>query len=71
MLSEIIKLLEEQGALSLKEIARQLHADISAVEGMLELLENKGRIERLDTKCSRCKGCVEVKREDALLFKVP
>jgi hypothetical protein len=39
------------------------------MEGMLDLLKNKGRIEQLDTKCSNCKGCVEVKREDALIFR--
>lgn len=71
MLSQILKLLGEQGTLSLKEIAVQLHADISAVEGMLDMLVAKGRIERIETKCSLCKGCAEVKREDALLFKIP
>jgi len=39
------------------------------MQGMLETLEAKGRIERLDTKCSNCKGCIEVKPEDAAIFR--
>ncbi|QHI68296.1 FeoC-like transcriptional regulator [Tichowtungia aerotolerans] len=70
MLTEILKLLEERGAMSLKEIAQHFHSEIAAMEGMLGTLEKKGRIERLSTKCSKCKGCVEVRREDALIFKV-
>ncbi len=69
MLSEIIKLLQTNGPMSLKELSIHFQAELSAMEGMLDMLESKGRIQRLDTKCSKCKGCVEVKREDALIFK--
>jgi len=69
MLSEIIKRLVERGPMSLAELARHFKSDISAMEGMLEMLEAKGRIERLDTKCSKCKGCVDVKPEDAAIFQ--
>ena len=69
MLTEIMNLLKERGPMSLAEIARHFQSDISAVEGMLELLERKGRITRLNTKCSNCKGCVEVRSEDAAIFK--
>ena len=55
--------------MSLAEIARALGSETAAVEGMLEMLEAKGRIQLLNTKCSNCKGCIEVKREDALIFK--
>jgi predicted ArsR family transcriptional regulator len=70
MLSEILNLLKERGPMSLKELALHFQCDVPAMEGMLDLLKNKGRIEQLDTQCSRCKGCVEVKPEDALIFKV-
>lgn len=70
MLTEIIKLLEERGMMSLKELATHFHSELTAMEGMLETLEAKGRIVRIETKCSRCKGCIEVKREDALIFQV-
>lgn len=70
MLTEIIKLLKERGPMSLAELARHFQTDVPAMQGMLELLEKKGRIQRLETKCSRCKGCVEVKPEDAAVFKV-
>ncbi len=70
MLTQIIQLLKERGPMSLAELARHFQSDISAMEGMLAVLETKGRIGRLDTKCSKCKGCVEVKPEDAAIFKV-
>jgi DNA-binding MarR family transcriptional regulator len=69
MLTEIIKLLKERGPMSLAELARHFQTEVPAMEGMLETLERKGRIQRLDTKCSRCKGCVEVKPEDAAIFQ--
>ncbi len=69
MLSEIIKLLKERESMTLAEIARHFHSEIPAVEGMLDTLVRKERIQLLDTKCSHCKGCVEVKREDALIYK--
>lgn len=70
MLTEIIKLLKERGPMSLAELARHFQTDTPALQGMLELLERKGRIQSLETKCSRCKGCVEVKPEDAAIFQL-
>lgn len=69
MLTEILKCLRANGPMSVAEMARHFQADVSAMEGMLAVLETKGRIERLDTKCSKCKGCVEVKPEDAAIYK--
>jgi len=69
MLTEIIKLLKERGPMSLAELARHFQTDVPAMEGMLEILERKGRIQRMETKCSRCKGCAEVKPEDAAIFQ--
>jgi len=69
MLTEIIKLLKERGPMSLAELARHFQTDVPAMEGMLEILERKGRIQSLETKCSRCKGCAEVKPEDAAIFQ--
>lgn len=69
MLTEIIKLLKERGPMSLAELARHFQTGVSAMEGMVETLERKGRIQRMETKCSRCKGCVEVKPEDAAIFQ--
>lgn len=70
MLTEILNLLKERGPMSLAEIARHFQSEVPAMEGMLETLVRKGRIKPLDTKCSSCKGCIEVKPEDAALFKV-
>ncbi len=69
MLTEILNLLKERGAMSLKELALHFQTEIPAMEGMLDLLKAKGRIELLDIKCSQCKGCVEVKPEDAAVFQ--
>jgi len=69
MLTEIIKLLKERGPMSLAELARHFQSEVSTMEGMVATLERKGRIQRLETKCSRCKGCVEVKPEDAAIFQ--
>lgn len=69
MLTEIIKLLKERGPMSLAELARHFQMETPAMEGMLEILERKGRIQRLESKCSRCKGCVDVKPEDAAVFQ--
>jgi len=55
--------------MSLAEISLHFQTDVSAMEGMLNTLEAKGRIERLDTKCAKCKGCVDVKPEDAAIFQ--
>ncbi len=70
MLTEILNVLKERGPMSLAEISRHFQLDVSAMEGMLQLLEHKGRIELLDTKCSKCKGCVEVNPEDATIFQL-
>lgn len=70
MLTEILSLLSENGPMSLKELAVHFRVDLSAMEGMLETLEQKKRISRIETKCAKCKGCVEVKREDAMIFRV-
>lgn len=69
MLSEILKLLKERGAMSLGELSLHFRTEPAAMEGMLDILRAKGRIELIETKCSKCKGCVEVKRADALLFR--
>ncbi|MBC8206851.1 MAG: MarR family transcriptional regulator [Kiritimatiellaeota bacterium] len=69
MLSDILNLLKERGPMSLAEIARHFRSEVTAMEGMLETLERKGRIQRLDTQCSKCKGCIDVTPEDAAIFQ--
>ena len=69
MLTEIIKLLKERGPMSLADLSRHFQTDVPVMKGMLEILERKQRIQRLETKCSRCKGCIEMKPEDAAIFQ--
>ena len=70
MLSNIIKLLKERGPMSLGELARSSQMDVSAMEGMLSMLTAKGRIEEIGTKCGSCKGCLEVKSEDVMIYRL-
>lgn len=56
MLSGIVKLLNErEGALSVQEISLALDIESSALQPMLQLLERKGRIVKVELPCST--GC--------------
>ena len=55
MLSGIIKLLKERGALSVHEISLALDIDSSALHPMLELLVQKGKILKVELPCKT--GC--------------
>ena len=55
MLSSIVKLLQERGALSVQEISLALGIDSSALHPMLEMLEQKGRILKVELPCKT--GC--------------
>ncbi|QBG48960.1 sugar metabolism transcriptional regulator [Verrucomicrobia bacterium S94] len=62
MLSGIIKLLNERpGALSVQEISLALEIESSALRPMLELLDAKGRIEKVEIPCGKSciGGCTE------------
>jgi len=57
MLSLIIKLLNERGALSVQEIALAFKIDPDALRPMLEMLERKGKIEKMELSCkTSCAG---------------
>ena len=55
MLSTIVRLLKERGALSVQEIALALDIESGALLPMLEMLEQKGRIEPIELPCKT--GC--------------
>lgn len=69
MLSEITGLLKQNGRMSPAELALHFHTEPSALEPMLALLESKGRIRRIASKCAGCKGCAQVKPADAVFFE--
>jgi putative ferrous iron transport protein C len=71
MLKEILNLLKERGPMSLAELTLALGSETAAVEGMLQTLERKGRIERIagGSKCASCKGCALVDPAQASIFK--
>ncbi len=57
MLSEIITLLNERGTLSVQEIALALKVDSSALHPMLEMLERKGKVVKMELPCkTACAG---------------
>jgi predicted transcriptional regulator len=58
MLGEIQKLLKERGAMSVKELALALQIESGALYPMLEMLQLKGRIEKLELPCGGgCSSC--------------
>ncbi len=60
MLGSIVKLLSERGALSVQEIALALKVDSSALHPMLNMLERKGKIEKIEISCKGgCSGCAQ------------
>ena len=67
MLSAIVRILRERGALSVQEIALALDIESSALHPMLEMLERKGRIIRVELPCSTgcAGGCTQA---DSMIF---
>ncbi len=70
MLSQIQKLLRERGTLSVQEIALALGIESSALRPMLELLERKGKVARIELPCKKActGGCTQ---SDAMTFYKP
>ena len=57
MLSELLKLLRARGALSVEEISLAQGVDPGALRPMLELLEHKGKVIRVEIPCGKaCAG---------------
>ena len=57
MLSSIVNLLKERGALSVQEIALALKVDSSALHPMLEMLVRKGKVKKIELPCKHaCAG---------------
>lgn len=70
MLSGIVKLLAERGSLSVQEIALALEVDSSALHPMLEMLERKGKVVKIELPCKT--GCAGgcTKSDSMTFFKV-
>jgi predicted transcriptional regulator len=70
MLSSIVKLLKERGALSVQEISLAVGIDSSALHPMLEMLEQKGRILKVELPCKT--GCAGgCSKSDTMTFYKP
>ena len=68
MLSEILRVLKERGcALSVQEISLALEVDSSALHPMLHMLEQKGKVEKIELPCkTACTGgCT---KSDTMIF---
>ena len=70
MLSGIIKLLKERGALSVQEISLALDIESSALHPMLEMLVAKGKILKVELPCKTgcAGGCT---KSDTMIFYKP
>ncbi|VGO21770.1 FeoC-like transcriptional regulator [Pontiella sulfatireligans] len=70
MLSGIVKLLNERGALSVQEISLALGIDSSALHPMLEMLAQKGKILKVELPCGTgcAGGCT---KSDTMIFYKP
>ena len=70
MLSGIVQLLEERGALSIQEIALALDIESSALHPMLGMLERKGKILKVELPCKT--GCAGgCSKSDTMTFYKP
>ena len=67
MLGSIVKLLNERGALSVQEIALALDIDSGALRPMLEMLERKGKVLKVELPCKTgcAGGCAKA---DSMIF---
>ncbi len=68
MLSGIVKLLNERGgALSVQEISLALEIESSALHPMLEMLERKGKVLKVELPCKTgcAGGCT---KSDTMIF---
>jgi predicted transcriptional regulator len=67
MLSGIVKLLNERGALSVQEISLALDIESSALHPMLEMLAQKGKILKVELPCKTgcAGGCTQA---DSMIF---
>ncbi|VGO15796.1 hypothetical protein PDESU_04381 [Pontiella desulfatans] len=67
MFSGIVKLLSERGALSVQEIALALGINSSALRPMLGMLEQKGKVLKVEIPCKKActGGCTE---SDSMTF---
>lgn len=58
MLRELLILIESSdGCLSVAELSRRLNAEPSAVEGMVQTLQQRGRLLMLDDSGAPCATC--------------
>jgi len=58
MLKQIRDFLDANGPRETAAVALHLHADESAVRGMLEFLEQRGEVSRIEIDCGGgCAGC--------------
>ena len=59
MLRDIRELLNERGPMDIRDLAIHFETDVSAIAGMLEFLESRGEVKRMELSCGSggCGGC--------------
>jgi hypothetical protein len=68
MLRDIRELLKERGPMELKDLGIHFETDASAMTGMMEFLESRGQVKRMEVDCGSggcggCTGCGSKKEE--------
>lgn len=68
MLRDIRELLTERGPMELRDLAIHFETDASAMTGMMEFLESRGQVKRMEVDCGSggcggCTGCGSKKEE--------
>jgi hypothetical protein len=73
VLSEIVRLVEEHGRLTLREIASHFRSQPGAIEPVLDMLVDRGRLEIASGECSKgsCSGCYCADRQDMISYRIP
>lgn len=70
MLSEIVRLVEKNNQISLKDIAIHFRMESSAVEPMMDILIRKEKVMNVLSGCAggSCSGCSCSSREDMMVY---
>lgn len=70
MLGQITAWLKERGSATVAELALHFDMEPAAMDGMLQTLLRKGRVELISGgKCAACKGCALVNPAETAIYK--
>ena len=68
MIHQLEQLLKQQGPMTIDGLAKSMDMPVSALQGMLDLLISKGRIQPISA-ADRCGGCTSCKAHQQTSYK--